>query len=172
MVHNGEISSYGINRRYLEQFGYSCTLRTDTEVVAYLFDLLLRRHELPLELACTVLASPLWSEIDRMADDERELAQSLREVYGPAMLNGPFAIVLGLHGGMVALNDRIKLRPLVAARQGSIVMVASEESVLHEVLDAPERVWSPRAGEPVIARVRAADGDDRRGPHADERAPA
>ena len=36
-------------------------------------------------------------------------------------------------------------------------MVASEESVLHEVLDAPERVWSPRAGEPVIARVRAAD---------------
>jgi glutamate synthase domain-containing protein 1 len=58
----------------------------------------------------------------------------------------------------VALNDRIKLRPLVAARQGSILMVASEESVLHEVLDAPERVWSPRAGEPVIARVAGASG--------------
>jgi glutamate synthase domain-containing protein 1 len=157
VVHNGELSSYGINRRYLEQFGYRCALGTDTEVAAYLFDLLLRRHGLPLELACSVLASPLWSEIDRMGVEERELAQTLREVYGPAMLNGPFAIVLGFDGGMVALNDRIKLRPLVAARQGSILMVASEESVLHEVLDAPERVWAPRAGEPVIARVRGAD---------------
>jgi glutamate synthase domain-containing protein 1 len=108
-------------------------------------------------LACSVLASPLWSEIDRMTAEDRELAQTLREVYGPAMLNGPFAIVLGFDGGMVALNDRIKLRPLVAARQGSILMVASEESVLHEVLGAPDRVWSPRAGEPVIARVRTAD---------------
>ena len=26
IVHNGEISSYGINSRYLEQFGYKCTL--------------------------------------------------------------------------------------------------------------------------------------------------
>jgi len=34
VVHNGEISSYGINRRYLEQFGYICTMQTDTEVVA------------------------------------------------------------------------------------------------------------------------------------------
>ncbi|MBM4432715.1 MAG: hypothetical protein FJ025_01780, partial [Chloroflexi bacterium] len=30
VVHNGEISSYGINRRYLEQFGYHCTMQTDT----------------------------------------------------------------------------------------------------------------------------------------------
>ena len=40
---------------------------TDTEVIAYLFDLMLRRHGLPLELACEALASPLWSEIDRTA---------------------------------------------------------------------------------------------------------
>jgi glutamate synthase domain-containing protein 1 len=158
VVHNGELSSYGINRRYLEQFGYRCALGTDTEVAAYLFDLLLRRHGLPLELACTALASPLWSEIDRMAEPERELTQALRAVYGPAMLNGPFAIVLGFNGGMVALNDRIKLRPLVAARQGTILMVASEESVLHEVLEAPDRIWAPRAGEPVIARVAGLSG--------------
>ena len=153
VVHNGELSSYGINRRYLEQFGYQCSLGTDTEVVAYLFDLLLRRHRLPLRLACLALASPLWSEIDRMAKPERELALALRAVYGSAMLNGPFAVVLGFAGGMVALNDRIKLRPLMAARQGSVLMVASEESVLHEVLDAPDRIWAPRAGEPLIARI-------------------
>ena len=153
VVHNGELSSYGINRRYLEQFGYRCALGTDTEVAAYLFDLLLRRHGLPLRLACTALASPLWSEIDRMSDDERDMAEALRVVYGSAMLNGPFAIVLGFNGGMVALNDRIKLRPLVAARQGSILMVASEESALHEALDSPDTIWAPKAGEPLVARV-------------------
>lgn len=154
IVHNGEISSYGINSRYLEAFGYKCSLGTDTEVAAYLFDLLLRRHKLPLELACKALASPLWSEIDRMPAEEQAVMRSLRAVYGPGMLNGPFAIVLGFNGGMVALNDRIKLRPLVAARQGTRVMVASEESAMREVLDAPDRVWAPKAGEPVIARVK------------------
>ena len=153
IVHNGEISSYGINSRYLEQFGYKCTLGTDTEVAAYLFDLMLRRHKLPLELACKALASPLWTEIDRMPEDEQAVMRSLRAVYGPGMLNGPFAIVLGFNGGMVALNDRIKLRPLVAAKQGSILMVASEESAMREILDAPDDVWAPKAGEPVIARI-------------------
>jgi glutamate synthase domain-containing protein 1 len=153
VVHNGEISSYGINRRYLEQFGYRCALGTDTEVAAYLFDLLLRRQKLPLELACAALASPLWSEIDRMPAERRRLMGALRAVYGSAMLNGPFAIVLGFNGGMVALNDRVKLRPLVAARQGTVLMVASEESVLHEVLATPDHVWAPKAGEPLVARV-------------------
>jgi len=30
VVHNGEISSYGINMRYVEALGYACTMRTDT----------------------------------------------------------------------------------------------------------------------------------------------
>jgi len=168
IVHNGEISSYGINARYLEQFGYTCSLGTDTEVAAYLFDLLLRRHRLPVELACAVLASPLWSEIDRMGGERAELMRTLRAVYGPAMLNGPFAIVLGFNGGMVALNDRIKLRPLVAARQGSRLMVVSEDSAIRTVMDAPDDVWMPKAGEPVIARVRGMEwplhGDVHAGP--------
>jgi len=164
VVHNGEISSYGINQRYLAGAGYRCTLGTDTEVVAYLFDLLVRRHGLPLELACAALASPLWSEIDRRPPEEQAVLQALRSVYGPAMLNGPFAIVVGFNGGMVALNDRVKLRPLVAGRQDSTVVVASEESALREVLGAPDEVWAPRAGEPVIVRQRhaaePAAGDD------------
>ncbi len=158
IVHNGEISSYGINSRYLEQYGYRCTLGTDTEVAAYLFDLMLRRHGLPMELACKALAAPLWSEIDRMPEEERALLTSLRTVYGPGMLNGPFAIVLGFNGGMLALNDRIKLRPLVAARSGSLVIVASEESAIRAIAPEPDAVWMPKAGEPVIARVGGSDG--------------
>ena len=41
VVHNGEISSYGTNRNFLEMWGYRCTLLTDTEILAYLFDLCL-----------------------------------------------------------------------------------------------------------------------------------
>ena len=83
--------------------------------------------------------------------------RSLRAVYGPGMLNGPFAIVLGFNGGMVALNDRIKLRPLVAARKGDVLMVASEESAMRAVLDSPDEVWAPKAGEPVVGRIRGMD---------------
>src|SRR5690606_29554002 len=92
-----------------------------------------------------------------MPEEEQAVMRSLRAVYGPGMLNGPFAIVLGFNGGMVALNDRIKLRPLVAARQGSILMVASEESAMREVLESPDEVWAPKAGEPVIARIEGVD---------------
>jgi glutamate synthase domain-containing protein 1 len=155
IVHNGEISSYGINRRYLEMFGYECSLRTDTEVVTYLFDLLLRRHKLPVETACKALASPFWKDIDLMPEEERRLYTALRAVYGPALLNGPFAVVLGMDQGMVALNDRIKLRPLVAARKGSVVYAASEESAIREICPRPDLSWMPRAGEPVVARLGA-----------------
>lgn len=153
IVHNGELSSYGINSRYVEQFGYTCTMGTDTEVAAYLFDLLLRRHNLPVSVACKALAAPLWSDIDRMEPEEKELATALRSVYGPGMLNGPFAMVLGSADGMVAFNDRIKLRPLVAAVKGTLVAVGSEESSLREVIENPDAVWAPKAGEPVIARI-------------------
>lgn len=43
IVHNGEISSYDANRRFIEMFGYKCTLLTDTEVITYIIDYLHRR---------------------------------------------------------------------------------------------------------------------------------
>ena len=150
IVHNGEISSYGINKRYLEMYGYKLTLLTDTEVVAYLFDLLVRRHGLDIKTACTVLAAPFWKDIDRMDDEEREAYTTLRSTYGSALLNGPFSLLFGHSKGLVGINDRIKLRPLVAATKGDMTYMASEESAIREICPEPERVWAPRAGEPVI----------------------
>ncbi len=151
VVHNGEISSYGINRRYLEMFGYVCTLFTDTEVMVYLFDLLVRRHRLPLELAADVVAAPFWKDIDAEQDEERKkLYTALRQVYASAMVNGPFAIILGFGNGMMGLNDRIKLRPMVAAENGDELYVSSEEAAIRVLCPNPERVWMPKAGEPVI----------------------
>ena len=153
IVHNGEISSYGINKRYLEPFGYKLELRTDTEVVAYLFDLLVRRHKMPMELAVRALASPFWKSIDRMPEREQKIATAIRQVYGGALLNGPFSIILGHSRGMVGFNDRIKLRPMTCAIKGDdMLYMSSEESAIREIAD-PDTVWSPKAGTAVIGEL-------------------
>lgn len=154
VVHNGEISSYGINRRYLENFGYYCALHTDTEVITYLFDLLMRKHGLPLDVTCRILAPPFWSQIERMNAGERKLVRTLRIVYGGALLNGPFSVVVGHTGGMIGLNDRTKLRPMVAARAGDMLFIASEESAIREVCREPERIWHADGGAPIVGRVK------------------
>ncbi len=153
IVHNGEITSYGTNKRYLELFGYKCTLLTDTEVIAYILDLLIRKHGLPLELACKVMAPPFWIEIEEMSEEERELYTALRVVYSGAVLNGPFAILFAYNGGLVGLNDRIKLRPLYAAKKGDYYYMASEEAAIRVICPDPEKVWAPKAGTPLIIEM-------------------
>lgn len=154
VVHNGEISSYGINRRYLANFGYHCTLQTDTEVITYLFDLLIRKHGLPLEAASMAMAPPFWSQIERMPADQRRLATTIRTVYGGALLNGPFGVVVGHSGGMIGFNDRIKLRPSVAARKDDMLFIASEEAAIREVCSDPDTLWHAEGGVPIIGEVK------------------
>jgi glutamate synthase domain-containing protein 1 len=155
VVHNGEISSYGINRRYLEGFGYYCTLSTDTEVMAYLFDLLVRRHGLAFDLVGKIMASSFWSQIGRIEDeDERSFLRALRVIYGSALVNGPFAVIVANANYMVGLNDRIKLRPLVAARRGNYLYISSEEAAIRMVAKDLDSVWMPIAGEPTIGKLQ------------------
>ena len=128
---------------------------TDTEVVAYLFDLLVRKHGLSEELAVKALAPPFWDEIDRMEERERELDTAIRLTYGPALMNGPFAIVIARPGMMLGFTDRIKLRPLVAGENGSKLYISSEEAAIRRMDPEVGEVSMPRAGEPVIGRVVA-----------------
>ena len=155
VVHNGEISSYGANKAYLEMYDYRCTLQTDTEVIAYALDLLLRRHNLPIELAAKVLASPLWSEIDRLEPRERALYTALRQTYGSLLMNGPFTIIVARQGEMIGLTDRIRLRPLTAAVKDDLFFLSSEESAIRLISPELDRVWTPLGGEPLVARVRS-----------------
>jgi glutamate synthase domain-containing protein 1 len=120
-------------------------------VVAYLFDLLVRKHGLKEEVASTVMSPPFWKNIDRSKN--HDYLEALRMTYAPAMLNGPFAVIVNNKNTMIALNDRIKLRPLIAAEAGETTYVASEESAIREIEPDPERVWAPKAGTPVIARL-------------------
>jgi glutamate synthase domain-containing protein 1 len=151
VVHNGEISSYDANRRFVEMFGYKCTLQTDTEVITYLFDLLVRKHKMPMDKAIKVVAAPFWDDIERENKETQNELKSIRTVYANALINGPFSIILGCQKGMVALNDRIKLRSMVAAEKGDRTYVASEESAIKIICDNPDRIWSPKGGEAVIA---------------------
>ena len=154
IVHNGEISSYDANRRFIEMFGYKCTLMTDTEVITYIMDYLLRVQKLTLEEAANVVAAPFWSEIERKDEAEREKLTYLRTIFPSLLVTGPFSIVLGFNGGMMALNDRLKLRSMVVAEKGDTVYISSEEAAIRAMEPDAENVWAPAGGEPVIVRVK------------------
>jgi glutamate synthase domain-containing protein 1 len=163
VVHNGEITSYGTNRRYLDSFGYKCTLFTDTEVIAYLFDLLCRKHQIPLSIATLALAPPLFDEIEKLGEKEQLILKRLRATYRSAMLNGPFSIVVGYSNPiptMIGLTDRKKLRPLVVGisdDENTIYMSSEEASFKRLSLSnnnfGMKEIWRPKSGTAAIAML-------------------
>lgn len=155
IVHNGEISSYDANRRFIEMFGYKCTLQTDTEVITYIMDYLLRRQKLTLQEAANVVAAPFWSTIAGKTDpEERERLKFLRTVFPSLLITGPFSIVLGFTGGLMALNDRLKLRSMVTGEKGDTVYIASEEAAIRAMEPEAENIYAPAGGEAVIVKVK------------------
>ena len=155
IVHNGEISSYDANRRYIEMFGYKCTLQTDTEVITYIMDYLLRVQGLTLGEAVSVIAAPFWSTIERKTDlKDQKKHIYLRTMFPSLLITGPFSIVLGFNGGLMALNDRLKLRSMVVGEKDDKVYIASEEAAIRTMEPNAENIWAPAGGEPVIVKVK------------------
>ena len=155
IVHNGEISSYDANRRFIEMFGYKCTLQTDTEVITYIMDYLVRVQGLTLGEAASVVAAPFWSTIAGKSDSEdKEKHTFLRTVFPSLLITGPFSIVLGFNGGLMALNDRLKLRSMVVGEKDDKVFIASEEAAIRTMEPNAENIWAPAGGEPVIVKVK------------------
>ena len=154
IVHNGEISSYDANRRFIEMFGYKCNLQTDTEVITYIMDYLLRQQGLTLEEAASVIAAPFWSTIQKKDTDEQKRLTYLRTVFNSLLITGPFSIVFGFDGGLMALNDRLKLRSMVVGEKDDKVFIASEEAAIRTMEPNAENIWAPAGGEPVIVTVK------------------
>ncbi len=155
VVHNGEISSYDANRRFIEMFGYQCTLQTDTEVITYILDYLVRVQGLTLEEAASVIAAPFWSTIEQKTDlEDKEKHLYLRNLFSSLLVTGPFSIILGFEGGLMALNDRLKLRSMVVAEKEDKVYIASEEAAIRTMEPEAENLWAPAGGEPVIVTVK------------------
>ncbi len=155
IVHNGEISSYDANRRFIEMFGYKCTLQTDTEVITYIMDYLLNVQKLTLEETANVIAAPFWSTIAAKKDlEEQQKLKYLRTMFPSLLITGPFSIVFGFTGGLMALNDRLKLRSMVVGEKDDKVYIASEEAAIRTMEPNAENIWAPAGGEPVIIRVK------------------
>ena len=154
VVHNGEISSYDANRRFIEMFGYKCTLQTDTEVITYIADYLVRKQGLSLEETASVIAAPFWDSIEKKDEKEKELLKYLRCAYGSLLITGPFSIILGFTGGLMALNDRLKLRSMVVGEKDDKVFIASEEAAIRTMEPDAENIYSPAGGEPVIIKLK------------------
>ncbi len=159
VVHNGEISSYDANRRAIEMYGYKCTLQTDTEVITYIVDYLHRKKGLSFEEIALVTAAPFWQTINRMEGKEKETSEYLRKVFSAQLITGPFSILVGFEGGLMALNDRLKLRSMVVAEKDDTVYIASEEAAIRVIEPELNTIWSPKGGEPVIVSL------DRNGVH-------
>ena len=153
VVHNGEISSYDANRRAIEPYGYKCTLQTDTEVITYIIDYLHRKKGLTLEETASVIAAPFWETIERKPKQERELLEYLRVRFASQLITGPFSILVGFDGVLMALNDRLKLRSMVVGEKGDTVYFASEESAIRIIEPKLDKLWAPNGGEAVIVRL-------------------
>ena len=153
VVHNGEISSYDANRRYVEQFGYDCELQTDTEVITYIIDYLGRKLGLTYPEISNVIAAPFWSTIEKQEPRERERLTYLRNAFASLMVTGPFSILVGYTGGLMALNDRLKLRSMVVGEKDETVYIASEECAIRVIAPELDKIWAPRGGEAVIVNL-------------------
>ena len=136
-------------------FGYKCTLQTDTEVITYIMDYLIRVQGLTLNEAASVIAAPFWSTIvNKMDLADKEKYTYLRTLFPSLLVTGPFSIVLGYNGGLRALNDRLKLRSMVVGEKDDKVYIASEEAAIRVMEPNVENIWAPAGGEPVIINVK------------------
>ena len=133
IVHNGEISSYDANRRFIEMFGYKCTLLTDTEVITYIIDYLNRKQGLTLNEVSDIIAAPFWDTIDSMEPSKREKFMYLRNAFSSLLITGPFSILLGF--------------------KGDTVYAASEECAIRVIQPDLDKIWSPKGGEAFIVTL-------------------
>ena len=70
-------------------------------------------------------------------------------MFSSLLITGPFSIVLGFNGGLMALNDRLKLRSMVIGEKDDKVFIASEEAAIRTMEPNAENIWSP-AGENLL----------------------
>ena len=136
-------------------FGYKCNLQTDTEVITYIMDYLIRVQGLSLKEAASVVAAPFWSTIEDKTDiEDKNKHIYLRTLFSSLLITGPFSIVLGFNGGLMALNDRLKLRSMVVGEKDDKVFIASEEAAIRTMEPNANNIWAPAGGEPVIIKVK------------------
>ena len=108
--------------------------------------------------AARVMAAPFWDTIARMPAEQRREATYLRNAFASFLITGPFSILVGFEGGLMALHDRLKLRSMVVGEKGDLVYVASEEAAIRAVEPELDSIRAPRGGEAVLITLDAKKG--------------
>ena len=68
------------------------------------------KSNLTLEEAASVIAAPFWSTIEAKTDlEDKAKHLYLRTVFPSLLVTGPFSIVMGFTGGLMALNLILRL---------------------------------------------------------------
>ena len=148
-----DLYDFGHQVKFIDE--HADFLQTDTEVITYILDYLLRRQNLTLGEAASVIAAPFWSTIAAKTDlADQKKHTYLRTLFPSLLITGPFSIVFGFNGGLMALNDRLKLRSMVVGEKKDMVYIASEETAIRAMEPDAENIWAPAGGEPVIVTVK------------------
>ncbi len=158
IVHNGDVSSFGSNMSYLQGHGYSSFVGTDSEVITYLLDHLVRHTGLSVHDAATVLTMPYERFWARLPDGpEKTYFRDLSRGYTGANLDGPFVVVAGYADEhdtyMLGLMDRSKFRPILVGEDENRFYLASEECQIRSI-SPNARIWTPVPGSFVLASAR------------------
>ncbi len=130
IVHNGDISSYGANKRFLRRQGYHSFTGTDSEVIAVLLHHLL-----------TVEGLSPYDAADALVHGAPGLEG--------ARLDGPFSVAATWSTAdetfLLVMTDRQKLRPMILGQDARAFYCASEEAQIRKVSPDAE-VWTPEPG--------------------------
>ena len=81
------------------------------------------------------------------------MAEYLRNTFSSLLITGPFSIMVGFENGLMALNDRLKLRSMVVGEKDDMTYIASEDCAIRAIEHNLDKIWSPRGGEPVIVTL-------------------
>ncbi|MBM3898341.1 MAG: glutamate synthase [Thaumarchaeota archaeon] len=158
IVHNGDISSFGANLQFLKSRGVGSLVGTDSEVIAYIIDHLVRVRGLTMQQVGLILSNPYEYYIDIVGG--RSLASSIRKLalaYRGSQLDGPFTVIAGYCDGddnyMLGLIDRSKFRPIIVGEDDERIYMASEECQIRR-LSPDARIWTPEPGRYVLASMK------------------
>ena len=88
-----------------------------------------------------------------MPKAQRERMTYLRNAFASFLVTGPFSILVGFEGGLMALNDRLKLRSMVIGEKKDMVYIASEEAAIRAIQPQLDKIWAPKGGEPVVVTL-------------------
>ncbi|MBW2139526.1 MAG: glutamate synthase [Deltaproteobacteria bacterium] len=170
LVHNGDFANYQSIVDYLRQRNIFPLFMTDTEVSAYLFDLLTRVYSYPLEYVIEALAPTSEMDLDQLSEDKQRIYSLVQNSHMHGSPDGPWFFIIARNNvedqtlQLIGITDTSMLRPQVFALMDGEVKVGLICSEKHAI-DATLRSLADE--DPRFGRVADTYWNARGGSHTD-----